>query len=233
MISFVVPAHNEAGFVGSTLEAIDAAAGEAKQRYEVIVVDDASTDATASIAAAAGASVLRVEHRQIATARNSGAAGAAGDLLVFVDADTLITGTVLGAALEAIRSGAVGGGASVRFDGRVPMWARPLLCSWLCVQRVFGFSTGCFLFCTRPAFDAAGRFDERLFAMEDVALSRALKRVGRFVVLREAVLTSGRSLRAHSFHDAVRMGWGFVRHGAAVFRTRRALDYWYGVRKDE
>jgi glycosyltransferase involved in cell wall biosynthesis len=58
MISFIVPAHNEEQLIGQTLDAIAAAAGELAARFEVIVVDDGSSDATAAIASAHGARVV-------------------------------------------------------------------------------------------------------------------------------------------------------------------------------
>jgi glycosyltransferase involved in cell wall biosynthesis len=79
MISFVVPAHNERASLGRTLEAIHEAARAVGQPYEIIVVDDASTDATPEIAAQNNAHVVRVNHRQIAATRNSGARATQGE----------------------------------------------------------------------------------------------------------------------------------------------------------
>jgi glycosyltransferase involved in cell wall biosynthesis len=75
MISFIVPAHNEQASLGRALEAIHKAARAVGQPYEIIVVDDASTDATPEIAAQNNARVMSVHHRQIAATRNSGARG--------------------------------------------------------------------------------------------------------------------------------------------------------------
>src|SRR5438034_8367944 len=58
MISFIVPAYNEELELSSTLAAIRASASGAAQPHEIIVVDDASTDATAKLATAAGARVI-------------------------------------------------------------------------------------------------------------------------------------------------------------------------------
>ena len=90
--------------------------------HEIIVVDDASTDATASIARQQGAQVVRVEHRQIAATRNAGARQAHGDILFFVDADTLVNAPAIQSALRSIRAGAVGGGCLPRFEGWLPLW---------------------------------------------------------------------------------------------------------------
>ena len=112
-VSFVVPAHDEARLLGATLDALHGAAIALELSHEVLVVDDASTDATAGIASDHGARVLRVEHRHIAATRNAGARATTHPILVFVDADTLIDAPVLQAALSALEGGAVGGGAGV------------------------------------------------------------------------------------------------------------------------
>jgi len=101
VISFIVPAHNEEACLGRTLEAIRESADFVAQPYEIIVVNDASTDSTAEIARQNNARVVDVNHRQIAATRNSGARAAAGDRLFFVDADTIINSSVVAAALRA------------------------------------------------------------------------------------------------------------------------------------
>ena len=64
MLSFIIPAHNEELELSSTLAAIDSAVSSANQPYEIIVVDDASTDATPEIAAHAGAKVIPINRRR-------------------------------------------------------------------------------------------------------------------------------------------------------------------------
>ena len=135
MITFIIPAHNEDLLIGRTISALHIAAGAMNEPYEIIVVDDASTDTTTTVAARCGARVLSVHYRQIAAARNAGAAQAQGDLLVFVDADTRVHGKVVSAAVHAMRAGAVGGGARARFDGSVPVYGRILAWLWLWIQR--------------------------------------------------------------------------------------------------
>src|SRR5262249_47424358 len=100
MISFIVPAHNEQASLGRTLAAIHEAARAVAQPYEIIVVDDASTDATSEIAAQNNARVVSVNHRQIAATRNSGAHAALGERLVFVDADTMVNLQAVASALR-------------------------------------------------------------------------------------------------------------------------------------
>lgn len=231
MITFIVPAHNEELLIGQTINALHDAASATSEPYEIIVVDDASTDATYNVAGCCGARVVSVHYRQIAAARNAGVAHAQGDLLVFVDADTLVPGTAVGAAVHAMRQGAVGGGSKTRFDGSVPIYGRFLVWMWLWLQRFCHLASGCFLFCTRRAFEAAGGFDQTLYAAEDVLLSWQLRRLGRFVVLREVVVTSGRNIRSHSPFEVLRVIAGFALHGPSFFRTRHEL--WYGQRRND
>lgn len=226
MISFIVPAHDEAALIGDSLDALHAAAALLALPYEVIVVDDASTDDTANLAQRHGAQVVRVDHRQIAAVRNAGAGVARGERLVFVDADTCIDHPVLAAAMATLDSGAVGGGCAVRFADA----SRSERAFTALVMRVFRWTRiapGCFIFCTREAFDAAGGFDERWFAGEDVAISRALAGVGRFVILRQSVVTSGRKLRTYGWISHLRLTSQFIRKGRRLLHSREHLGIWY------
>ena len=234
MISFIVPAHNEEVWIGRCISAIRSALESIDEPYEIIVVDDASSDATASIARQQGAQVIRVEHRQIAATRNAGARQAHGDILVFVDADTLVNAPALQSALRSVRAGAVGGGCFPRFEGWLPLWVRlwvPVLermCRWL-----HFLPSGACLFCTRSAFEMAGGFNEDYYAAEDVAFVATLRRQGRFIIPAETVVTSGRKARAHSF---LSLWWLFTRmmlRGPRGLRSRRGLEYWYEPEREK
>jgi GT2 family glycosyltransferase len=152
---------------------------------------------------------------------------------MFVDADTIVTGTTLRAALAALRAGAVAGGASLRLDGRIPWHGRVLLVAVRAGMRFGRLAAGCYVFCTRAAFEAAGGFDERLFATEEIALSRALARHGRVVILRETVVSSGRKLRTHSAWEILQMMSAVVRQGPRALRSRERLGLWYGSRRSD
>ena len=228
MLSFIVPAHNEEALLGRTLDAIRGTAAEVGQPFEIVVADDASTDGTAEVARQHGARVVSVNNRQIAATRNAGARAAQGERLIFVDADTVINASVLAAALRAMDKGAVGGGAPPRLEGPVPLYVR-LFVLWLSVfMRIASLSGGAFMFCKRDVFEAVGGFNEKLFGAEDAALSAALRREGRFVILWRRVLTSGRRARTMS---GLRMLWFFV--GTAFFPSRmlknraRVEGMWY------
>lgn len=233
MISFIVPAYNEQALIGRTLDALNRAARGIGKSYEIVVADDASTDQTAGIAEAHGARVVRVNVRQIAVARNAGAREAVGDKFIFVDADTVVSEAVVRLAIQAMNRGAVGGGSAARFDGQVPRWAELLNPVFVRVFRAVGLACGCFLFCTREAFEAVGGFDETLFASEEITMSQSLKRLGRFVVIPESVITSGRKLRMYSCKEMLRPFVSYLRAGRKALKTREGLDLWYADRRED
>ena len=93
-LAIIVPALNEEAGLASTLDSLRTAAARLRARpgdgVEIIVVDNDSEDETAAVARAEGATVVREPLRNIARARNTGARHAAGDVLVFVDADVIV-----------------------------------------------------------------------------------------------------------------------------------------------
>jgi glycosyltransferase involved in cell wall biosynthesis len=233
MISFIVPAYNEELELLSTITAIRAAGSVETRQYEIIVVDDASADATAQIAAMAGARVISINRRQIAAARNAGARAARGDYLFFVDADTRINRTHIVEGIAALEAGYAGGSARVVTDGFIPLWGRIFVHIFCTVYFGLNLGAGAFLFTTRRNFYAIGGFDEQYFIGEEVYFSLALRKLGRFKVLREPILTSGRKLRMYSArHVLVRSFW-IVIGGPTAARSRDKLDVWYDGKREK
>ncbi|OWK46737.1 glycosyltransferase [Fimbriiglobus ruber] len=228
MISFVIPAHNEERHLGTTLAALFASAQAVGEPFEVIVVNDTSTDHTRAIAEAGGARVVDVTHRHIALTRNTGARASVGEVLFFVDADTQANPAAIRAGLRAIRAGAIGGGCAFRYDGPVPLWAKIVHPIGIEAARLLKLVGGCFLFCRREAFTAVGGFSERYRVGEDVAFVNDLKRRGRFVVPREMVTTSNRKLDRMKPRAAISLLLRFAARGPDMHFTQEELDLWYG-----
>jgi glycosyltransferase involved in cell wall biosynthesis len=230
MISFVVPAYNEELELPATIAAIRQSAQD--RQYEVIVVDDASTDATAEIAARAGARVISINRRQIAAARNSGARAAHGRVLFFIDADTRIKREHVSGAIAAVESGYAGGAARVVPDGFVPVWGRIFVRAFSTVYFGLKLGAGAFLFTTSNNFEAVGGFDEQYFIGEEIYFSLALRKLGRFKVLREAVLTSGRKLRMYTAKHVLSRIFSIIIRGPRAAQSRAGLDLWYDGRRE-
>ena len=232
MISFIVPAYNEEHELSDTLAAIREAASTATQPYEIIVVDDASTDATPKIASDAGAKVIPINRRQIAAARNAGARAARGEYLFFVDADTRINRAHVIGGIATLEAGCAGGGARVAMDGFVPFWGRMLLRGFSLVYFGLNLGAGAFLFTTRRNFDVIGGFDEQYFAGEEVYFSLELRKLGAFKVLREPVVTSARKLRMYPAKQFLREFFGAIVRGPRGVRSREKLNLWYDGKRE-
>jgi glycosyltransferase involved in cell wall biosynthesis len=241
MISFIVPAYNEELELPATIAAIRAAAEKidpphdgfaVANKYEIIVVDDASTDATPEIAVKTGAQVVSIERRQIAAARNAGARTARGEVLFFVDADTRINARHVAEAMAALNAGCSGGSARIFADGVIPLWGRVFIKTFCAIYFTLNLGAGAFLFTTRKTFDVIGGFNEELFIGEEIFFSLALRKLGRFKVLREPIITSGRKLRMYSARKIFANSFAVIIGGMRAARSRDKLDLWYDGRRE-
>jgi len=240
-LSFIIPAYNEELELPATIEAIRKAAEDRSaegrirrgKHYEIIIVDDASSDETSDIARNAGTQVVRINRRQIAAARNAGAGHASGDILFFVDADTRIDEKHVSGAIEALEAGCAGGSARIVVGGTIPVWARIFLKIFCGLYFAFNLGAGAFLFTTPRNFHAIGGFDEQYFIGEEVWFSLALKRLGRFKVLREPILTSGRKLRIYSAREVLGNSLAGLLSCFGAARSRAELHLWYAGKREQ
>ncbi len=232
MLSFIIPAYNEEVLIEATVKQLQVSAEAIGRDYEIIVVDDASTDQTAKVAKAAGARVVNVDNRQIAATRNAGAASATGDVFIFVDADTLVPAATLRAAIRALDNGAIGGGATIKFRGRISAAGHFTAAILQLPMHLGGMVGGCFMFMSRRAFQAAGGYDEAFYASEEIWLAWALRRRGRFVILTQHVQTSGRKLRQNGVFQLLKNLSLMMMRGPAALRKRDGLDLWYDGRRE-
>lgn len=229
-VSFVVPAWNEELLLGSCLRVIRESADGLGWDYEVIVVDDASTDGTAEVAGRWADRTVRVCCRKISAVRNAGGRVGRGALLIFVDADTWVTARVLELTMSAVQAGAIGGGSRVRFEGRVPLLHKPGLWFFQAYQRLSPIAFGCFLFCRRVVFEELGGFDERLYVAEEIAMSRMLRARGRFVIVPAAVTTSGRKLNVRTAMKLFIFVFRLALRGPKFLSSPVGKSIWYGQR---
>ena len=196
-LSIVIPAYNEEKLLGACLAGVREAlalCGRPRLDSEIIVCDNASTDSTARIALSAGARVVFEPVRRISISRNSGAAAASGDWLLFIDADSLLTAATLQAMLQAAQTGRfAGGGCLIDFD-RKPWWGVLPLGVWNLLSRTLRLAAGSFVFCRADAFREAGGFPPDLAAGEELGLTKALKAWGKARGLGFTILTGTRHL---------------------------------------
>jgi glycosyltransferase involved in cell wall biosynthesis len=176
--SIVVPAHNEEILLPRGLDAIAAAITRCGLPAEIVVVANRCTDRTEAIAAAAGAVVVRDEQRNIAATRNLGVAESTGEIVVTIDADTVMHPDALTVVDRLITTGTcVGGGCGLVLE-RNSLGLTVTKLVMLSVMTLM--RSGAVMFwCLRKDFDAIGGFDEKLLIAEDLDFARRLRRHGR------------------------------------------------------
>lgn len=234
-ISVVVPAFNEERLLAGSLAAIREAM-RAFDDAELIVCDNNSTDRTAEIARAAGATVVFEPINQIARARNRGAAAASGEWLIFVDADSYPSKELFADAREAMRAGALAGGATVTFE-TADRYVRASIAAWNFMSRRLRWAAGSFIFCDATAFREIGGFDQDLYAGEEIYLSRKLKRLARrkrraVVILHANPLrTSDRKAHLYTKGEHFRFMLKALFLGRRALRSRESCYAWYDGRR--
>jgi rSAM/selenodomain-associated transferase 2 len=212
-ISIIVPALNEVRVIGDTLERLQPLRADG---HEVIVADGGSGDGTGEMAAPFADRVVVSEPGR-ARQMNAGAAVATGEVLLFLHADTRLPEgaerLVLG---EMAETGRRWGRFDVRLSGRHPLLR--LGGRWISERsRLTGVATGDqAIFLRRQLFDEVGGFPD-IPLMEDVALSKALRRTGRPLCIRTPVVTSSRRWEER----------GILR--TMVLMNRLRLEYFLGA----
>jgi glycosyltransferase involved in cell wall biosynthesis len=239
-ISIVIPAYNEEKLITGTLRSIDSARGAFTSlgwESEVIVCDNNSTDRTAELARAAGATVVFEPINQIGRARNSGAGAATGDWLIFVDADSQPAAALFAeVAAEIQRGDVLAGGSTVKPDDD-DFWYNFWAATWNRLSRWRRYLAGSFIFCQADAFREVGGFGEELFVAEELELSLKLKKLARqsrknIVVLnRHPLMTSARKAHLYSMREHLWFLAKTVLQGGRNLKRRDGCPVWYDGRR--
>lgn len=238
-ISVVIPAFDEEKLLPRLLSSIDAARARYRagaEAVEVIVADNASTDATASIARDAGARVVRVEKRRIAAARNGGAAVARGSILAFIDADTTMHAETFNAIDAAMATSRFAGGATGwEFERNSTGLAATRFVAGTLVTGLLRME-GAVVFCSREAFDAVGGYNEAKNVAEDVEFYRAVRAYGKrnglgmLMGARDAKATiCTRKFDEHGDWHMFYMAWWPLLKRKSMKRI--VAEYWYPERR--
>ncbi len=239
--SVIIPAHNEEKYIGKCLQAVKSAAkyvGDAKT--EIIVVANRCTDKTVAIAKHYGTKVVINEEKCIAAIRNAGVREAKGEIIVTIDADSLMTKYSLREIKFLLDSGNyVGGGTNPKFDrmsvgiafssAYVAMNLIPIM------MKNGGYLSGAMFWLYKRDFDVIGGFDETLVSLEDMDFAVRLKKLGdkrgqKYGTLKRSyILTSSRKF--DEFGD-----WYLIKNRSLTKRIfsgkdREAADeFYYDVR---
>jgi len=232
MLSVVVPAYNEEKYLPATLESIRLALGNVASS-ELIVVDNESTDSTRTIAAGFEAKIVNETVHNIGRVRNSGAAESRGDMLVFIDSDTLVPPDLF-EKINGITAdeNVIGGSVAVRYE---PVsrraWIRLYIFIFQNIGRLLKWRQGAAQFCRASVFRELGGYDETIYVGEDIEfhwrLAKLARATGQSVEFIEdtRVMTSPRRFEHlglirslfYTHHVVVLLGW----------RIRIIWKYWY------
>ena len=238
-ISIVVPAFNEERLLAATLESIKAAAKvfDDAGGWELIVCDNNSTDGTTGIARAAGARVVFELHNQISRARNRGAADAAGEWLLFVDADSSPSPALFRDLRAAIESGScLAGGSTIAPEGEALAF-RLAVRVWNAISRINRWGAGSFIFCEAAAFRAQGGFSEDLYASEELDFFQRLKPLARrrdrkiLILHRHPLHTSDRKVRLYTWRELFGFLGRMMLHPRRTLRSASSCNTWYDGRR--
>jgi rSAM/selenodomain-associated transferase 2 len=202
-LSIIIPVLDEGDGIAA---ALDALAHLRVVGTEVIVVDGGSRDATVERAQLRADRVV-LATRGRALQMNAGAERASGDVLLFLHADTRLPAEADRVVLNGLdQSRRVWGRFDVKIDGRSRLL--PVV-AWLMRlrSRLTGIATGDqAIFLRRDAFQTVGGFPA-LPLMEDIAICKRLKRLGRPLCLRACVTTSGRRWEKNGVLSTILLMW--------------------------
>ena len=239
-ISVIVPAFNEEKLIADTLRSIRAAAVSFTQlgwETELVVCDNNSTDRTAELSREAGAKVVFEPLNQISRARNTGAAGASGDWLIFVDADSHPGAELFADVAATIQDGrCLAGGSTVKLDGHYP-FASLVTEGWNLLSRIKKWAAGSFIFCEASAFHEVGGFSHELFASEEIDLFQRLKLLARSrgkritILHRHPLVTSARKMHLYTTWEHLRFLGKTVLLWGRPLKSREECLTWYDGRR--
>ncbi len=200
-ISVVIPAFNEEKFLAKCLESLK---NQDFDDFEIIVVDNNSTDRTVEVAKKFGAIVLFEKNQGVAFARQKGFLKAKGEIIASTDADTILPKNWLSKIFEEFKKDkdlVAFGGSCEFYSGPISarLASKFLLKPFLILDKFFsgGWNLmGCNMAIKKEAFLKIGGFNTNLKLNEDVEISFRLRKNGKVKVdLNFKVKTSGRRFR--------------------------------------
>ncbi|MCQ8116080.1 TIGR04283 family arsenosugar biosynthesis glycosyltransferase [Methylomonas rosea] len=214
-ISIIIPVINEAAQLADKLQAMRAL----RSRCELLLVDGGSNDAGPTVAAPLVDQIL-LSPRGRARQMNLGARHAQAEVLLFLHADTHLPDQAIDLILSAVEQGAVWGRFDVQFDSRQAIF-KVIAGMMNARSRLTGIATGDqAIFITRQVFQAVGGFPE-IALMEDIAISAALKKMGKPCCLKAKVVASARRWQHHGILRTILLMWCL------------RLRYFFGAHPDE
>lgn len=209
LLSVIIPAHNEEKYIEHAITSVHQAAQRCSSDVEIIVVANRCSDSTAILAKEMGALVIANEHKNISATKNIGVKKSQGEVIITMDADSLMHCDLLSTIERLAESGTyIGGQAPIKYNRN----SLGIFCLTLMINThlyLKGY-TGGFYWCTRAAFTELNGFDESLRHREDIDFAKRLRllcksRSRKYAILSKAPFTTS-SRKFDTFGD-----WHYLR----------------------
>ncbi len=236
MISFCIPARNEEKNLPQTIKSIQKACAKAGVAYEVIVCNNNSTDNTQSVAQRLGAKVVTLEEPNISKARNTAARAAKGDILIFVDADTVLKDTVVEETVSALNSKRYFAVTQIVRHKKYPSVASYGVWFYNFITLLTGIGSGHYMGINKKDFKQVGMFDEEVYAYEDMLFYKKIRKLFGARSIKVITKTGFTSYRKYEDgHNLKKFLLGVIGTllNFKVARNRDNLEYWYGKPKQK
>lgn len=194
-ISVIIPAYNEEARIGVCLRSL-IKQSYPRDQYEIMVVDNNSTDRTAKIARSLKVKVVEEKNQGLVFARRQGIAASKGSLVAFIDADCLAQPLWLKKMVEIYEKNE----AVVGIGQQINLQPKNLFISLIepltnFSLRVLKILPGSHFSFRRSAYDQTGGYSLKADFSEDIYLSKKLKKFGRLVIQKKGlVIASSRRL---------------------------------------
>ncbi len=202
-ISIIIPAHNEEKYIRKCLESISKASRLFENQVETIVVLNRCTDRTEEIAKSYQCITIKNNDKNLSKIRNAGVEIARGEIIVTIDADTLMNEHVLTKAQENLNSGKyIGGGVTGKFERMsLGIFVSTLLLIGPLLFKYGAISVGIF-WCCKKDFDSINGFNEDMLMAEDADFAKRLKVWGKkkgkkYGTIQNGMITSTRKFDKH------------------------------------
>jgi cellulose synthase/poly-beta-1,6-N-acetylglucosamine synthase-like glycosyltransferase len=193
VISVVVPAYNNQKMIGPCLDALLAQTAP-RGTHEIVVVDDGSTDATARVAEERDVRVIRQPNRGPGAARNTGAQHAGGEIIIFVDADSVPDEHFVEKLTAPFCDPEIAGASGEKKTHQTNLWARFVQAEYdykyerIAAHPTIDFVDSSTAAYRRKVFLGNGGFDTMMMEAEDTELSFRLSERGyKMVLVRDAI----------------------------------------------
>ncbi|MBW2978256.1 glycosyltransferase family 2 protein [Candidatus Woesearchaeota archaeon] len=215
-ISIIIPAYNEEKYIRRAINSIKR---QTYSSYEIIVVANGCTDKTLDIAKRYTDKYFDVKKKSVSISKNIGSQHAAGDVLVFFDADSVMSENLLKDIKKIIEQGYIGGvcktfGDNKKLKTRIYWWLGHL-------YNYLYLLPHSLTFCRKNVFKKIKGYDEKLNIAEDSTLLKKIMKQGKVKYITSSFIKT--SMRGHEKKGYIKWTWDVA--SGFIFRSKRYKEY--------